>query len=279
MAVDHENDILRPGALHPPHCFGCGAENPRALGVSVKVGARTASFSHTPESWAQGGFGVLHGGYLGAVLDEAMASAAGVWAEAFVVTSRLEVRFMRPLLVERELHGTISWDGELGRTLRLEAVVDDGNGDGRAAVRANATFHRISGRIFVDAATETGHTGAGENWGGDVGGYIDEQIRTVLPLVHDPTATDRSVVLELKLAEAPSRIWRFEISPTGVRPVDGDAAAPDAVLNGSFESWGRVVRQQTSVHDEIAAGAFAVDGDLVAAAHGLAALTKWGGDA
>jgi len=81
-------------------CFGCGPDNPFGLHPRFVVetdaaGARrvVAAFTARPEH--QGFRGLVQGGILTAMLDEAMAHA--VWAEGiFAVTGRLEVFFRRP---------------------------------------------------------------------------------------------------------------------------------------------------------------------------------------
>jgi uncharacterized protein (TIGR00369 family) len=88
-------------------CFGCGPENPFGLHprfdveTDATVGQRVvAAFTARPEH--QGFTGLVHGGILTAMLDEAMAHA--VWAAGiFAVTGRLEVMFHRPTPIETPL--------------------------------------------------------------------------------------------------------------------------------------------------------------------------------
>jgi acyl-coenzyme A thioesterase PaaI-like protein len=88
-------------------CFGCGPENPFGLHPRFYVetdadGGRrvVATFVARPEH--QGFRGLVQGGILTAMLDEAMAHA--VWAEGiFAVTGRLETVFRRPTPIETPL--------------------------------------------------------------------------------------------------------------------------------------------------------------------------------
>ena len=77
-------------------CFVCGLENPIGLKMAFyedDLGRVIARF--TPDSEHEGYPGVVHGGIVTALLDEALSRSAiarGRW----VVTVRLNVRFRRP---------------------------------------------------------------------------------------------------------------------------------------------------------------------------------------
>lgn len=77
------------------HCFGCGTDNARGLGMILRpeadgVHARIL----TGPGWVSWR-GVVHGGLLATVMDEAMG-----WAVAYRgftgLTARLSVRYLRP---------------------------------------------------------------------------------------------------------------------------------------------------------------------------------------
>ena len=76
-------------------CFVCGQENPRGLQLQFEKGDSRESFA----TWSPGpiweGFrGIVHGGLVSTVLDEAMSKAvASTGAEA--LTAELRVRFHR----------------------------------------------------------------------------------------------------------------------------------------------------------------------------------------
>ena len=80
----------------PGHCFACGQDNPAGLKLV---------FTHRPEGVAdatwipgqehQGWPGVVHGGLLSTVLDEAMSHAV-LAAGLRAMTAELRVRFRRP---------------------------------------------------------------------------------------------------------------------------------------------------------------------------------------
>jgi uncharacterized protein (TIGR00369 family) len=122
-------------------CFVCGLGNPiglRAAFYEDDAGRVTAEFTPRPEH--QGYPGVMHGGIVTALLDEALgrvAIAAGRW----MVTGRLNIRFRRPIPVEGTLTVTgepVKWDGRM-----LEARGEIRLADGRVGADATGTFLEI----------------------------------------------------------------------------------------------------------------------------------------
>jgi acyl-coenzyme A thioesterase PaaI-like protein len=122
------------------HCFVCGAQNPVGLKLDfreVNGGVETV-FVPAPEH--QGFVGIIHGGLVGLVLDEAMAKLAylrGLEALTCEITVRLRrvVRVGEPLKV-------LAWlVGERGRLLHLEAKATDTVGD--VVATAHAKFVRV----------------------------------------------------------------------------------------------------------------------------------------
>ncbi len=87
----------------PDHgCFGCGALNPCGLHLVFERGDEGVRARFTPRPQDEGFFGVVHGGIVTTMLDEAMAWAAfgqGLWA----VTGKLDVRFRKPVEVGVEV--------------------------------------------------------------------------------------------------------------------------------------------------------------------------------
>ncbi len=80
------------------HCFVCGEENPQGLGVKFQVDrkARTIRTRHVFSKTYQGYAGLVHGGMLALLLDEAMAKLAFELSLP-AVTGEITVRFPAPL--------------------------------------------------------------------------------------------------------------------------------------------------------------------------------------
>jgi acyl-coenzyme A thioesterase PaaI-like protein len=83
----------RTGVLSAPSCFACGQDNPRGLRLAFQTnesGEMTAEW--IPETEMEGYQGIVHGGIVSTVLDEAMAKVVdATGAEA--LTAELRVRF------------------------------------------------------------------------------------------------------------------------------------------------------------------------------------------
>jgi len=108
------------------NCFACGPDNPIGMHVHFERaqdsdGVR-ARCTLGPQY--QGWRGIAHGGIVMALLDEAMAHAAG-FAGHRGVTAAVNVRFRRPVPLEEpiEVRGRVAWQRH--RVLGVEAAVFD----------------------------------------------------------------------------------------------------------------------------------------------------------
>lgn len=124
-------------------CFGCGAENPIGLRLQFRADQSGVCAAFVPQPEHQGFEGVVHGGIISTVLDEAMAwatAAAGVWA----VTGEMRVRFRRPLnLGERtSVHARVT--DHQGRVIKATAEL----------IRAPDTLVATASGTFVAVAAE-----------------------------------------------------------------------------------------------------------------------------
>jgi len=111
------------------HCFVCGKDNPAGLRLDFTIDAvaRSITTVFTPAKVHQGYEGVVHGGIISTVLDEAMTKLAfSLGMDA--VTGRLTVRFKRPLMVGESITVTGRLVKESGRAVEAVAVAvkDDG---------------------------------------------------------------------------------------------------------------------------------------------------------
>src|SRR3712207_6174508 len=91
---------IRVNARDDHHCFGCGRLNPHGLRLQFfeLEESRGVWADFTPTREHEGFTGMVHGGIVTAVLDEAMGWAVfvgGAWA----VTGRLAVEFREPVQV------------------------------------------------------------------------------------------------------------------------------------------------------------------------------------
>lgn len=116
-------------------CFGCSSENPRGLGlVFRRTEDRVEAETALGETFA-GYDGLVHGGIVTTLLDEAMGWAILELAGRFAVTRSLQVDFRRPAFV--------------GKALRVEAHLAGEEADG--AVRVEASVRDLRDRVLASA--------------------------------------------------------------------------------------------------------------------------------
>jgi acyl-coenzyme A thioesterase PaaI-like protein len=108
-------------------CFACGPENPIGLHLNFDGDENGVTARITLGPNFQGWKDIAHGGIAMALLDEAMAHAAGA-AGHRGVTGSLSVRFRKPvpLGVPLDIHGHVAWQRR--NVLGLEATVSDARG-------------------------------------------------------------------------------------------------------------------------------------------------------
>lgn len=110
------------------NCFACGPSNPIGLHLrfdrAEPEGVRCKALL---ASQFQGWRGIAHGGIVMALLDEAMAHAAG-FAGQRGVTASVNVRFRKPVPLERpiEIRGRVTWHRR--NVLGVEAKIFDDSG-------------------------------------------------------------------------------------------------------------------------------------------------------
>ena len=129
-------------------CIACGPDHPHGLRLQFDLAADgSVSARWSPaEAW-QGFRGIIHGGIVSTVLDEAMAKA--VAATGTALTGELRVRFRHPVVPGEELR-IRGWIVErTRRVIRAEAVLTAR--DGRERAHAWSTFLPPNGKEEVFA--------------------------------------------------------------------------------------------------------------------------------
>lgn len=109
------------------HCFACGKENPLGLKLSFEFddsGRASASFAIS--SSFEGYPGVIHGGIISTILDEAMAKAV-IHSGKVAYTMKLNLSFRKPLPSESQVI-VMGWIVEdKGRIQKTAAKLYDEN--------------------------------------------------------------------------------------------------------------------------------------------------------
>jgi acyl-coenzyme A thioesterase PaaI-like protein len=86
-------------------CFVCGLENPVGLHLNFyETGPGEVTVDFTPLEHYQGYPGVLHGGIVASVLDEAAGRALmGIFPPRFMFTAKLEVKYRKNIPIGKPL--------------------------------------------------------------------------------------------------------------------------------------------------------------------------------
>jgi len=103
-------------------CFGCGQNNPIGLKLSFRQDGKTARAEFTPSQLYQGWPGVVHGGIIICMLDEAMSYAAH-FEGISCLTAKMEIKLKRPTLIGEPLIITSSITRNTRRLIETEAKV------------------------------------------------------------------------------------------------------------------------------------------------------------
>ena len=123
-------------------CFVCGEKNPAGLKLRLRMDqARGESNSEvTFAAHFQGWAGIVHGGLVATVLDEAMIYAAGS-KDLKCVTGEITVRYVKPALtgVTYALKGRFLEDQ--GRIVLAESVLV--GGEGQEIARATGKLFKV----------------------------------------------------------------------------------------------------------------------------------------
>ena len=125
-------------------CFVCGLQNQGGLQLKFHLDkdGRSLSADFTPVKTWQGYKGMVHGGIISTVLDEAMTKLAYSLGMS-AVTGKLTVRFKKPLLIGEKVRVTGRIIKDAGRT--VEAVADAVKEDGTVVAVAEGLLVKVKG--------------------------------------------------------------------------------------------------------------------------------------
>ncbi|GAB6280772.1 MAG: PaaI family thioesterase [Thermovirga sp.] len=138
-------------------CFVCDTTgtNTRSLGVTLYWDdeARKTVIPFTPDdSWC-GYEGIVHGGILTALCDDAMAWSARQASTEWSVTASISIRFLRPVESGKNYTASGSASGIEGRKIRTEARIT--NEAGKVCADAKAVFVAVENKEDGNRVRET----------------------------------------------------------------------------------------------------------------------------
>ncbi len=143
---------------HDPSCWGCGDN---ASGIHLPLPAEEGATEYDAtfrfDERHQGGPGIVHGGLVGAALDEACGLLA-TWHRFPAVTARITIRFRLPVPINTELRARSEVSSSRGRHIEIRAELLDGE---LVLAEAAGSFLHVPLEHFLQ--TPEGRA-AGEAW-------------------------------------------------------------------------------------------------------------------
>jgi uncharacterized protein (TIGR00369 family) len=120
-------------------CFACGPANPIGLKLSFyRLGDAICTDTKLDKHF-EGWTNMAHGGIISALLDETMSWTILYFKRVFFVTRKMEVKFIRPILVEKPLTVQGRLLESTGNT-RIRAKADIVDSQGNILARSTGEF-------------------------------------------------------------------------------------------------------------------------------------------
>lgn len=110
--------------LDDSYCFACGMDNPEGLRIPWKVDGEVMTGTFSCPKKYQGWKGIVHGGILATLLDEAMTRLAGI-LYGNAVTAEMTVRYVKPAHIGQELLIRGEVVAQKGRIIELKASISE----------------------------------------------------------------------------------------------------------------------------------------------------------
>ena len=110
-----------------PMCFACGRDNEIGLKLKFHQDREDIRAEFTPGEQYQGWPGVVHGGIICTMLDEALGYAAG-FQGLYAVTARMDVQYKKPAVVGKKLLLSARVSSVSGRDVMSKGQIRDEDG-------------------------------------------------------------------------------------------------------------------------------------------------------
>jgi uncharacterized protein (TIGR00369 family) len=123
-----------------PMCFACGRDNKIGLKLKFNQDGEGVKAEFTPGEQYQGWPGVVHGGIICTMLDEALGYAAG-FQGLYAVTAKMDVQYKKPAMVGKMLFVSARVSSLSGRDVRSEGQIT--SEDGTLVAEAQAELRII----------------------------------------------------------------------------------------------------------------------------------------
>ena len=126
-------------------CFVCGQRNPYGLHMIFRQEGDLIVSDFRPQAEHQGFPGVIHGGIVASVLDEALNRTCALSkSPAWSMTGRLEVRYRHYVPFGPLLRVTARLDKERGRLLQASGTLTLADDESQILAEAQGTFMTLA---------------------------------------------------------------------------------------------------------------------------------------
>ena len=125
-------------------CFACGKDNPIGLKLQFTDDGGIVKGKFTAGKFHQGWDGIIHGGILGTLLDEASAYAI-IWAGLNCVTAKSETRFTNLAPINKPIQITAQITKKTSRLVETEATLS--LKDGTIIAKNSSLFYIVKGIV------------------------------------------------------------------------------------------------------------------------------------
>lgn len=130
-------------------CFVCGQRNPYGLHLTFRREDDSVVADFLPREDHQGFPGVIHGGIVAAVLDEALNRTSLLSSQpAWTMTGRLEVRYRRYVPYGERLRVRAILTGERGRMMQSSGTLTLADDEQVVLAEAQGTFMALTSAMI-----------------------------------------------------------------------------------------------------------------------------------
>lgn len=224
---------------HHPRCYGCGVANETGLKLVAEWDGDQCFITHSPPVDAEGGPGIVHGGYVGALADEAMALVASHVSGSPAMTRRIELDFRSPTLTQAALTMRAWVEQERTGSVIVRLTGEQGE-PAKLCFEAKGVFIKVPGSAWADPMNAAGRTSDKLEFGtGDPSNFFRWQLRGFKSM-YDPAKLDREVRVAVVISGVTPPAWTIMASRAGFDAAEGTAEPVDATLSCDFATWERL---------------------------------------
>ena len=129
-------------------CFACGADNKEGLDLNWVVEDRACRTVFTPKRKFQGWKGLVHGGILATLLDEAMTRLAWI-ACGGTLTAEMTVRFLAPARTDEKIFVRGEIVSENRKLVEMRASLHRASPEGPVIAHSTGKAVKIAGKSNI----------------------------------------------------------------------------------------------------------------------------------